>query len=180
MQRPALGMQRVRATCVVLGLQKPGQHLLPRPPGVALRGPGVVVLRLSAQVDHGIHRAAAAQHLAAGLKAAAAIQSGLGHGVDRPVELAGLGHARDAGRALHQRAGISAPGLEQAHLVRTVLAQAASQHAARRACADDHEIKGFIHAARSPGLKTRTLRACCGKFATIFPAFQSLTGEITL
>ena len=143
-QRPAGAVKGVGAALVVLCRLEHGQHVGPAPAGVALGGPGVVVLGHAARIDHGVDRAGAAQHLAARLVATAAVQARLRHGLKGPVEGMARGgrtrHHAQPGRAVNQHAGVGRAGLQQRHLHGRVFGEARGQHAAGRAGAHDHDI----------------------------------------
>ena len=143
-QRAVGTMQRIGAAQVALGLAEPGQHLVERPAGVAVSGPGVVVLPLTADVDHRVDRARPAQHLATWLVATAAVQAGLRHGLEAPIGILGcLGHQSQARRAMDQHAAVDSTRLEQRHAHLRVFAQPRCQHTTGRAAAD-HQI--VVHA----------------------------------
>ena len=140
-ERAAGAVPGVGAALVVLGPLEVGQHLGPGPAGVARGRPVVVVARLAAHVDHGVDRARAAEHLAARLVAAAAVQPRLRHGLEGPVGGAVLRQHGEPGRAVDQHALVDRAGLEQADRDRGVFAQPAGEHAARRAAADDDVVE---------------------------------------
>ena len=142
-QRAVGAVQVVTAAQVALGLAEPGQHVVERPAGVAGSGPVVVVLPLATDVDHGVDRARPAQHLAARLVAAAAVQAGLRHGLEAPVDALGLGHQRQTGRAVDQHAAVDTAGLQQGHAHLRIFTESRCQHAAGRAAADHHIV---VHA----------------------------------
>ena len=61
------------------------QHVVPAPAGKPELAPMVVIGRLAAHVDHGIDGGAAADHLAARISEAAAVERRLGFGAKAPV-----------------------------------------------------------------------------------------------
>jgi hypothetical protein len=148
-ERAAAAVEGVGAALVVLAALEVGQHVGPAPAGIARGGPGIVVLGLAAHVDHGVDRARAAEHLAARLVAAAAVQPRLRLGRERPVGAAGLAEQRESGRAVDQHALVDRPRLEQADANGRIFGQACREHAAGRSGADDHvvEVAGDAHFA---------------------------------
>ena len=139
-QRSARAVPGIGTALVVLRALEERQHLVPAPADVALGGPGVVVARHAAHVDHGVHRARAAQYLAARLVAAPAAQARLRHGLEAPVGAPELRQQRQAGRAVDQHAVVGRARFQQRHLHLGVLRQARCQHAAGRASAHDHVV----------------------------------------
>ena len=65
---------------LVLVAEEVGQHVVPRPALAARLAPQVVVARLAAHVDHAVDGGAAAEHAAARIGEAAAVEAGLGGG----------------------------------------------------------------------------------------------------
>ena len=124
---------------VVLGLDEVRQHVGVAPAGRALRLPGVVVERASAHVEHRVHRARAAERLAARDEQRASVDVRLGLGREVPVEL-GVELLREGRRDLDLQRAVLAAGLEQQHAHRGVLGEAVGEHAAGRAGADDHVV----------------------------------------
>ena len=90
-ERATRAVQGIATALIVLGALEVGQHVIEAPARVALGGPLVVVPPVPAQVNHGVDRAGAAQHLAPGLITLAAIETALRDGVELPVGLTGLG-----------------------------------------------------------------------------------------
>ena len=142
-QRAARAMEGVAAAFVVLGLQEVGQHVLPGPARVALGGPMVVVLVLAADIDHRVDRTGPAQPSAARLVTQPAVQPGLRHRIEGPVDLTVRLADRETDRAMDQHALVDGAGLEQQHLRLRVFAEPCGQHAAGRAAADDDVV---VHA----------------------------------
>ena len=120
--------------------RKYGQHVVAAPARRALRLPGVVVQRAAAHVEHRVHRARAAEALAARDVQRAPVDVRLGLGREVPVEL-GVELVGERGRDLDVGRAVPAAGLEQQHADRRVLGQAVGEHAAGRAGADDHVVK---------------------------------------
>ena len=69
----------------ILGALEVRQDVVPAPAAVARLAPAVVVARLAAHVDHAVDRRAAAEHAAARIVERAAVQAGLGLGLEAPV-----------------------------------------------------------------------------------------------
>ena len=134
----------VGTALVVFGAQKVRLHILPAPARVALRGPVVVVGVLAPDVDHGVDRAGASQHLATGLVAAPVVQRGLRRGIKAPAVQLELGHHGQPSRAVDEHAVVGRPRLQQAHAHGGVLSQAAGQHGACRAAADHDVVEHVV------------------------------------
>src|SRR5262249_55607701 len=93
----------------------------------------------------------ATQRLAPRLVARAAIETGLRHGLQRPVVDLAAHHDDEPARRMNQGARVRSAGLDQADADERVLAQPGGDHAARRACTDDHIVEAlFVHALVSP------------------------------
>ena len=101
-----------RSADVVLGALEVGQDIPVAPPRRALRLPGVVVPRAAADVEHGVHRAGAAEPLPARDVEGAPVDMRLGLGGVVPVEL-GVELLGERGRDLDVRRAVLGPGLEQ-------------------------------------------------------------------
>ncbi len=87
-QQPAVAVGRRGARLMVLGADEVGQHLVPAPAGAAvLVAPTVIVGAMAAHVEHRVHRARAAERLAARHVELAVVAAGLGPGREVPVEL---------------------------------------------------------------------------------------------
>src|SRR5215475_9008784 len=65
MQRPASPVILRGPAFLVFRFLKVGKHIRVAPTGIAQVAPAVVVAALTADINHGVDRAAAAQHLAA-------------------------------------------------------------------------------------------------------------------
>src|SRR5207248_10694799 len=61
------------------------QHIVPAPAVEPELPPMIVVRRLAAHIDHGVDRRRAADHLAAWIVQAAAVQAGLRLGLETPI-----------------------------------------------------------------------------------------------
>ena len=144
-KRPLGAAVRVAAAGPGLGLAEVGQAVAVGPAGRALGLPLVEVAGVAAHVDHAVDRGRAAQHLAARAVEPAAVQVGLGLGLETPVVARHVHRDGERGRHLDEDAAVAAPRLEQQHAGAHVLAQAVSQHAAGRAGADDDVIEALLH-----------------------------------
>ena len=71
------GMRRALAEKMILVLAEERQHVVPAPAGEPKLAPVIVIGRLAAHIDHGIDRGRAADHLAARIIQAAAVESRL-------------------------------------------------------------------------------------------------------
>ena len=138
-QRPAGAVVLGRAAHVVLGLDEVREHVRIAPAGRALRLPAVVVERAAADVEHRVHRARAAERLAARDVQRATVDVRLGLGREVPVEL-GVELFGERRRDLDLQRAVLAAGLEQQHAHGRVLGQAVGQHAAGGAGADDYVV----------------------------------------
>ena len=140
-QGAVLAVPFVVDALVVLGLQKVGQDLGPRPPRTTLFSPVVVIGLLAPDVGHCIGRAGAAQGAPTRLKTNAAVQAGLRHGAQALRDDFGARHEGDARGAVDQRAGVGRPSFDQGHLHSRVFAQTGCQHTPGRATPHDHVVK---------------------------------------
>jgi hypothetical protein len=84
-ERAVAAVQRAAEALVALRALEIGEHVGERPAGGALGRPVVVVRRVAADVDHGIHAGGAAEHAPTRLVAAAAVEARLRLGVEGPV-----------------------------------------------------------------------------------------------
>src|SRR5262249_45134063 len=140
-ERAAGAMEVVGAALLILGLAEIRQHVLPAPADIAELAPSVEILLLAADIDEAVDRAGAAQHLAARLDDAAAVEPGLGLAFIEPVDLRIAEELAVAERDVDPRIAVGAAGLEQEHAVLPPLRQAIGQDAARRPAADDDIIE---------------------------------------
>ena len=161
-ERAARAVPVVGAAFVVLGALEVGQHLGKRPARVALGGPGVVVLRVTAGVDHGVDGAGPAQHLATRLVAPPAVQTRLRHGAVTPAIELVLGHHGQAGRAVDEHAAVGRSRFNQGHPQGRVFAQATGQHAAGRPAAHDDVIEHVLSWRRAPEMPLHGAARQCG------------------
>ena len=149
-ERPVGAVEIVLQALVALGLLEEGEYVGMTPAGIAELAPAVVIVRLAADIDHGVDRARAAQRLAARPIHAPVFHRRLRRGVVKPVELR-HGEPRDARRHADQQRLVRAAGLEQQHARRGIGGEPVGQHAARRAGADDDVVVSrFRHFALRP------------------------------
>ncbi len=116
------------------------QDILPPPAGVALCLPGVVIGRLPAHPEHGVHGARPAKHPPARPVHAPSVEAVLGLGLQVPVG-GPAEQAREGGRDPVGEGLPFAPCLEQQDLSARVGAEPMRQHAACRAGADDDHVR---------------------------------------
>ena len=133
-----VGLQRP----LVLVLLEVGQHLLPGPALVAHLAPAVVVALLAAHVDHAVDGGAAAQHLAARIVEAAAVEARLGGGLVAPVGARVAHQVEVADGDVDPAVVVLAAGLQQQHAGIGVGRQPVRQQAPGRARADDDVVVG--------------------------------------
>ena len=132
----------LRERPLVLVLLEVGQHVVPAPAGIAHLPPGVVVARLAAHVDHAVDRRAAAQHLAARIGEAAAVEARLLRGLEAPVGARVAHQVEVADGDVDPVVVVLAAGLQQQHAPRRVRRQPIGQQTPRRPCADDDVVVG--------------------------------------
>ena len=138
-QRPADAVERILAAVVVLGALEVGQDLVVAPALGAAGRPAVVVGAVAAQVDHGVHRARPAEHLAARQVEPPPAEARLGLAVEIPVD-GGLQQHREGRGNGDLGTVVLTAGLEHRDLDARVLAQARREDAAGRSCAHDHVV----------------------------------------
>ena len=143
LKRPELAMELVLAALVRLRLDEIGEDLVKAPAPGAVRRPAVVIGPGAANIDHGVHRARAAEHFSARQIDALAGEAGLRLGRVVPVELR-FEELREGGGNMDFLSAVRAAGLDQRHMNRRVFREARGEHAAGRAGADDdivgHEV----------------------------------------
>ena len=121
-----------------------GQHVGIGPAARALLRPAVVVGRVAAGEGHDVDRGRAAQHLAAHLLDAAAVEVRVGLGLIAPVVHLVFVQLAEPDRDVDQRIEVAAAGFEQQHARVRVLRQAVGQHAAGGAAADDDVVVAVV------------------------------------
>ncbi len=114
----------------VLVLLEKRQHVVPRPAGQTQLAPVVVVAGLPAHIDHGVDRRRAADHLAARIIQAAAVEARLGFGLEHPVRARIADGEQIADRDVIPDPVVAAAGFEQQHAIARIGRQAVRQHAA--------------------------------------------------
>ena len=133
---------------LVLVLLEVGQHVVPGPAGIAHLAPQVVVARLAAHVDHAVDRGAAAQHLAARIVEAAAVEARLRRGLEAPVGARIAHQVEVADGDVDPVVVVLAAGFQQQHARLGIGGQAVGQQAPGRAGADDDVVVGFCRHGR--------------------------------
>ena len=133
---------------LVLVLLEVGQHVVPAPAGIAHLPPGVVVARLAAHVDHAVDRRAAAQHAPARIGEAAAVQAGLGGGLEAPVGARVAHQVEVADGDVDPVVVVPAARLQQQHAPGRIGRQPVGQQAPRRPRADDDRVVGVCFHVR--------------------------------
>ena len=138
-QRAADAVELVGAALVVLAALEVLKDLVVRPPARAARRPLVEIGAVTADVDHRVDRAAAAERLGARQVRVAAVEAGLGVGREVPVVTA-LEQLPERDRDVDLLGVISAAGLDEGDLDRGVLREAAGEYAAGRSGSDDDVV----------------------------------------
>ena len=133
-----------------------GQHVVPAPAGEAELAPVIIVGGLAAHVDHGVDRGRAADHLAARIVQAAAVEAFLRLGLEHPVRARIADGEEIADRDVVPDPIVAPAGLKQQHARIRRGRQPVRQHAAGRAGADDDvvviAVDGvLVHAAMCAG-----------------------------
>ena len=143
--RPPGSVVDAGAPVVILRHPEIGQNVGVGPAGIALGHPVVEVTRLAAHIDHGVDRAGAADHLAAGPVAGPATQRGDRRGVVHPVDLRIEEGAAIADGQLDPHRAVRAARFQHQHGRVRPFRQAPRDHAAGRAGADDQIVEGLRH-----------------------------------
>ena len=140
-ERAAGRVVAVVEALVVLRPLEVGQHVGIGPAGAAGRGPGVVIPGVAAGIDHGVDRAAAAQHPALRIPHRAVADLALGRRGIAP-RVGRAGQLGESGR--HADVGVPVPATrfqqQDGHV--GVLAESRCQAASRRARAHDDVVVG--------------------------------------
>ncbi len=131
-----------RAARIGLELAEVGEHVLPRPTGIAERCPVIVVLVLAADVDEPVDRGGAAEAAPARPVDLPTVHPGIGLGLELPVVDRVEHGLAVADRDMDPGVVVLRTRFQQQHGVAPVLRQARGQHAAGGAGADDDEIVG--------------------------------------
>ena len=145
-RRRAFGtVQSIRAEVMVFVHFEIRQAVFPAPARVAGDGrPLVVVARLAAHVNHAVDAGAAAQHLAARVAQAAAVQTVGGFGLVQPVGARIAYAIQIADRNMHPVVIVFAPGFDQQHPLGSVGAQTVGQQATGGAGTNDDVVEGGV------------------------------------
>ena len=132
------------------------QHVVPAPAGKPELAPVIVVGGLTAHIDHGVDGGGAADHLAAGIVEAAAVEPFLRLGLEHPVRARIADGEEIADRDVEPDPVVHAAGFEQQHAHSGVGGKSIRQHAAGRARADD-DVVVFAFDRRCGGHAISTL-----------------------
>ena len=147
------------AAGVALHALEDRQHVLIAPAAVAELGPVVVVLALAAHPHHAVDGARAAQHAPARHRDRPPAGVGLGLGGVEPIDARPRDELGKADRHARERMRLAA-GLEQQHLMATILGEAVGERGTCRSGADDDEIDSMlVHAFPQPPFSLRSLAA---------------------
>ena len=138
--RPAGTAIGVATVLVVLGHPEIRQHGLVVPAGIAQRRPVVVVLTLTADVDHAVDRAGTAEDLATRPVIDAALHVGVRLGLQTPVDLGVVVKTAETRRHVDEEPVRGTPGFEQQHAVLPLGGEPVGEHATRRSGTDHDEI----------------------------------------
>ena len=117
-----------------------GQHVVPAPAGKPELAPMIVIGGLAAHVDHRVDRRRAADHLAARIIEAAAIEAFLRLGLEAPVRARIADREQIADGNMKPNPIVAAAGFEQQHAPVAIGRQPIGQEAAGRARADDDVV----------------------------------------
>ena len=134
-------MKQVGTAFVVFGTFEIRQYFIKRPARIAQGSPMIVVAMMATRIDHGVDGTRSAQHLAARLIAASAIETWLRHGVESPVGLPGLCQQRESCRAVNQHATVGGAGFKQSYVDGGIFAQSCGEHATGRAAANNDVVR---------------------------------------
>ena len=157
------------------------QHVVPRPAGQTQLAPVIVVAGLPAHIDHGVDRRGAADHLAARIIEAAAVEARLGFRLEHPVGARIADGEQIADRNVKPDPVVAAAGFQQQHAVFRIGRQAIGQHAAGRTGAHHDVVElaldgRYVHHCRFLALPERILpcparltrlRRTCGHRRTV-------------
>ena len=117
------------------------QHVVIAPAGQPELAPVIVIGGLSAHRDHGVDGGGAADHLASGIGQRAAVEAGLGLGLEHPVR-AGIADRKEiADRDVKPDPVVVAAGFQDQHALARIGRQAVGDDAAGGACADDDIVE---------------------------------------
>ena len=160
-QGPAPAAIGVLAAGKALRLLEEGKNVLVGPADIAELAPMVVVERLAADIGEAVDRGAAAQHLAARPGDRAAVDAGLGLGLEAPADLGIVDRPVVADRQMDPEIAIGGPSLEEQDAHGWVFGKTGGDGASGRAGTYDDVVELlarllFAHAAqplpvRGPG-----------------------------
>ena len=153
---------------LVLVLLEIGQHVVPGPAGIAHLPPQVVVARLAAHVDHAVDRRAAAEHPAARIIEAAAVEARLRGGLEAPVGARIAHQVEIADGDVDPVVVVLAAGLEQQHARGRIGGEPVGEQATRGARADDDGVVGI----RRHGYRPSSPRFSLSSFAATIQRFE--------
>ena len=118
-----------------------GQKVIPAPAFEAEIAPAVIILRLSAHIDHGIDGRTAAEHFTTRIGDGASAQTRFGLGFEHPVGARIADGKQIADRNMEPDPVVVAARFEQQHTVARIGRQAIGKDASGRARAHDDIIK---------------------------------------
>jgi hypothetical protein len=133
-------MRSALAKAMILVLLEERQHVLPAPAGESELAPMVVVAGLAAHVEHGIDRRRSADHLAARIRQAAAVEPLLRQRAVHPVGARIADGEKIADRDVVPDPVVAAARLEQEHSLVGIGGEPVGQQAAGRTGADDDVV----------------------------------------
>ena len=139
-EQPAVAVRGARSGFVMLGADEVGEDVVPAPALAAgVVAPAVIVGAMPTDVEHRVHRARAAERLAARHVDGASVAAGLRPGRVVPVELRPE-LLSECGRDLDLRRSVAAAGFDQQDLGAGV-AEPVREHAPGRSRTDDHIVE---------------------------------------
>ena len=108
----------------------------------------VEILGLAADIDQAVDRTRPAEHTAARIEDSAAVDAGVGLGLEAPGQRRVIEKFQIAGGDMDQRIPVAAAGFKQDNAVGRILGETVGQDAAGRAGADDDVVR--LHVRRPP------------------------------
>ena len=158
---------------MILDAAEDGEDIRPGPAGQAEARPMVIVGGLATHGDHGVYGGGAAEHLAARIGEGAAIEAGLGHGLEHPVGTRIANGEEVADRDVEPDPVIGAAGLQQEDTVFSGSGKAVGDNAAGRACADDDVVIFGLHCAACLSQPTRLKGDSCAIWRRSFRVWRT-------
>ena len=125
---------------MVFVLLEERQHVVPAPAVQAELPPMIVIGGLAAHIDHGVDRRRTADHLAARIVEAAAVEAFLGLGLEAPIGARIANGEQIADRNMKPDPVVAATGFEDKHALAGIGGQAVGEDAAGRAGAGDDVV----------------------------------------